>query len=92
MIEIYRKSPDEARQGPVPSEYEHGRARGEEGPGSAILGRDDQWKRGHHRRRMTTEDDQAEKYEGWPKATFKILMAKYKEGRADIRGHKNWTI
>jgi hypothetical protein len=41
---------------------------------------------------MTTEDDQAEKSEGWPKATFKILMAKYKEGRADIRGHKNWTI
>jgi hypothetical protein len=36
-IEICRESPDEARQGPVPDEYEHGRARGEEGPGSAIL-------------------------------------------------------
>jgi hypothetical protein len=23
-----------------------------------------------------------------PKATFDILMAKYKEGRADVRGHK----
>jgi hypothetical protein len=27
-----------------------------------------------------------------PKATFDILLTKYKEGRADIRGHKNWTI
>jgi hypothetical protein len=27
-----------------------------------------------------------------PKATFNILMAKYKEGRAGIRGHKNQTI
>jgi hypothetical protein len=27
-----------------------------------------------------------------PKATFNILMAKYKEGRAGIRGHNNWTI
>jgi hypothetical protein len=26
------------------------------------------------------------------KATFDILMAKYKEGRAGIRGHKNRTI
>jgi hypothetical protein len=26
------------------------------------------------------------------KATFNILMAKYKEGRANIRGHENWTI
>jgi hypothetical protein len=27
-----------------------------------------------------------------PKATFDILMAKYKEGRADIREHDNWII
>jgi hypothetical protein len=27
-----------------------------------------------------------------PKDTFDILMAKYKEGRAGIRGHKNRTI
>jgi hypothetical protein len=52
-----------------------------------------------------TEDDQAKKSEGrpmakeWgeqaaatPKATFDIRMAKYKEGRADIMGHKNRTI
>jgi hypothetical protein len=26
------------------------------------------------------------------KATFGILMAKYQEGRADIRGRENWTI
>jgi hypothetical protein len=54
---------------------------------------------------MATEDDQAKKSERWPiaeewrvkqqqhpKATFDILMAKYKEGRACIRGHENWTI
>jgi hypothetical protein len=27
-----------------------------------------------------------------PKATFDILMAKYKEGRVGIRVHENWTI
>jgi hypothetical protein len=27
-----------------------------------------------------------------PKATFDILMAKYKEGRASVRWHKNQTI
>jgi hypothetical protein len=27
-----------------------------------------------------------------PKATFDILMAKYKDGKNDIRGHKNQTI
>jgi hypothetical protein len=27
-----------------------------------------------------------------PKATFDILIAKYKEGRAGIRGHENQTI
>jgi hypothetical protein len=27
-----------------------------------------------------------------PGATFDIPMAKYKEGRAGVRGHKNWTI
>jgi hypothetical protein len=27
-----------------------------------------------------------------PKATFDILMAKYKEGRPSIRGCENWTI
>jgi hypothetical protein len=42
MIEIHRKSPNEARQRPIPGEHEHGRARWEEGPGLAILGRVDQ--------------------------------------------------
>jgi hypothetical protein len=65
MIEIYRKSPNEARQGPVPTEYEHGRAQGEEDPGSAISSRVDQGKGGCHRRAMTAEDDQAKKSEGW---------------------------
>jgi hypothetical protein len=105
MIEICRKSPDEARQGPIPGEYEHGRARGWEGPVSAISGWDDQGKRGHHRRRTTAKDVQVEKSEGWPmakewggkpqchpKATFNILMVKSKEGRAGFRGRKNWTI
>jgi hypothetical protein len=27
-----------------------------------------------------------------PKITFNILMAKYRDGNADIRGHKNWII
>jgi hypothetical protein len=43
------------------------------------------------------KDDQWQKNEGGkpqrrPKATFDILMAKYKEGRVGIRGHKNRTI
>jgi hypothetical protein len=59
MIEICRESPDETQQGPILGEYEHGRARGEEGSGSAIAGRDDQGKGGCHRRRTTAEDDQA---------------------------------
>jgi hypothetical protein len=36
--------------------------------GSAISGRDDHGNGGHHWRRMVTEDDQAEKSEGWPMA------------------------
>jgi hypothetical protein len=27
-----------------------------------------------------------------PKVTFNILMAKYRDGKADIRGCENWTI
>jgi hypothetical protein len=43
------------------------------------------------------KDGQWQKNEGskpqrCPKATFDILMAKYKEVRAGIRGCKNWTI
>jgi hypothetical protein len=43
------------------------------------------------------KDGQWQKNEGsklqkYPKATFDILMAKYKEGRAGIRGRENWTI
>jgi hypothetical protein len=82
MIEICRKSPHETRQGPVPSKYEHGRVRGEEGPSLAILGRDDQREGGCHRRRTATEDDQAEESEGWP-------MAKERGGQAAMppKGH-----
>jgi hypothetical protein len=40
------------------------------------------------------KDGQWQKNEGGkpqrcPKATFDILLAKYKEGKADIRGHEN---
>jgi hypothetical protein len=35
MIIICRKSPNEARQRPIPDEHEHGQARREEGPGLA---------------------------------------------------------
>jgi hypothetical protein len=43
------------------------------------------------------KDGQWQKNEGHklqrhPKVTFDILMAKYKKGRASIRGHKNRTI
>jgi hypothetical protein len=43
------------------------------------------------------KDGQRRKNEGGkpqchPKATFDILMAKYKEGRAGVKGSKNWTI
>jgi hypothetical protein len=43
------------------------------------------------------KDDQWQKNERGkpqrhPKATFNILLAKYKEGRAGVRGHENWTI
>jgi hypothetical protein len=27
-----------------------------------------------------------------PKSTFNILMAKYRDGKANIRGRENWTI
>jgi hypothetical protein len=43
--------------------------------------KDDQWR-----------NNERSKLQKGPKATFDILMAKYKEGRADIRGRKNWTI
>jgi hypothetical protein len=65
MIEFCRKSPDEAREELVPSKHEYGRGRWEESPASVISGRDDQGKRGCHRRRTTIEDDQAKKSEGW---------------------------
>jgi hypothetical protein len=64
-IEIYRKSSNEVRQGPIPSKYEHGQAQGEEGSGLVISGRVDQGQGGHHRRRTDAEDDQAQKSEGW---------------------------
>jgi hypothetical protein len=43
------------------------------------------------------KDGQRQKNEGsepqrCPKATFDILLAKYKEGRAGVRGHKKQTI
>jgi hypothetical protein len=43
------------------------------------------------------KDGQWQKNEGskpqrCPKATFNILMAMYKEGRAGVRGRENWTI
>jgi hypothetical protein len=60
--------PNEARQRPVLDKYEHGRARWEEGFGSAISGRVDQGQGDHHRRRMDAKDDQVKRPEGWPMA------------------------
>jgi hypothetical protein len=47
----------------------------------AISGRDDQWQK-----------NKGDKLQHRPKVTFDILMAKYKEGRAGVRGHENQTI
>jgi hypothetical protein len=68
LIEIFKEPPNEACQGPILGECEYGRAQGEEGPGLAISGQVDPRKRGLHRRRMTAQDDQAQKFEGWPMA------------------------
>jgi hypothetical protein len=43
--------------------------------------KDDQWQK-----------NERSKSQRCPKATFDIFMAKYKEGRAGIRGHENRTI
>jgi hypothetical protein len=66
MIKICRECSNKARQRPIPGKHEHGRARREEGPGSAISGRVDQSQGGCYRRGTTVEDDQAKESEGWP--------------------------
>jgi hypothetical protein len=38
------------------------------------------------------QKNEGSKLQQCSKATFDILMAKYKEGRASIRGQENWTI
>jgi hypothetical protein len=38
------------------------------------------------------QKNEGDKRQRCPKATFDILLAKYKEGKADIRGHENQTI
>jgi hypothetical protein len=43
--------------------------------------KDSQWK-----------ENENSKSQQHPKATFDIVMTKYKEGRADIRERDNWTI
>jgi hypothetical protein len=64
-IEICLKSPNEARQGPVPNKHEHGRARREEGLSSAISDPVNQGQGCRRRRRTTIKDDQAKKSEMW---------------------------
>jgi hypothetical protein len=94
-IKICRKYQNEARQGHIPGKHEHGQAQWEEGPGSTISGWVDQGKDiivGEERpprmiKPKSLKDDQWQKNEGGkpqqrPNATFDILMAKYKEGRA----------
>jgi hypothetical protein len=58
--------------------------KGEERPPRMIKpksSKDDQWQR-----------NEGTKLQQSPKATFNILMAKYKEGRAGIIDHENQTI
>jgi hypothetical protein len=38
------------------------------------------------------QKNEGSKLQQCSKATFDILMAKYKEGRTSIRGQENWTI
>jgi hypothetical protein len=59
MIEICRESSNEAQQGPILDEYEHGRAQREEVHDSAILDRVNQREGDCHQRGKAIEDDQA---------------------------------
>jgi hypothetical protein len=82
MIEICRKSPNEAQQGFIPGKPEHGRARWEEDPGSTILGLIDKRQGDRHSRGAATDDDQAKESEGW-------TMAKEREEQTAVapKGH-----
>jgi hypothetical protein len=66
MIEICRKSLNEAQQRFVPDKHEHARPRWEEGPASTILGQVNKRQGGHHRRTEAGEDDQTKKSERRP--------------------------
>jgi hypothetical protein len=98
MIEICRKSPNEARQGLIPGKHDHGQARWEEGPNSASQAKSTKGKDviiGEERpprmiKLKSPKDGQWQKNERskpqqCPKATFDILMVKYKEGKALLR-------
>jgi hypothetical protein len=94
VSQIYRKSPNEARQGHIPSEHEHGRApcHAESTKGNEVVIGEERPSR--MIKPKSPKDGQWQKNEGsrpqrCPKATFNILMAKYKEARAGIRGRKN---
>jgi hypothetical protein len=58
-----------------------------------IIGEERQWRM----IRLNPEIDRWKKNErskprSYPKITFDILMAKYRDGKSGIRGRKNWTI
>jgi hypothetical protein len=38
------------------------------------------------------KENERSKPQSRPKITFNILMAKYRDGKASIKGHENWTI
>jgi hypothetical protein len=105
MIEICKKSPDEARQGLFPTNMNMVEFKGKNvlvHPSQAETTKEKEVIIGEERPPMmikpkSPKSGQWQKNEGGkpqrhPKATFDILMAKYKEGRASIRRHKNWTI
>jgi hypothetical protein len=104
MIEICRKSLDEARQGPFPvnmNMLELKRKKVLVRPSQAKMTKEKEVIIGEEWpprmiKPKSLKDGQWQKNEGGggkpqrrTKATFDILMAKYKEGKAGIKGRKN---
>jgi hypothetical protein len=105
MIEICKESPDEARQGPILDDMNMVELKGKKvlvQPSQAEMAKGKEVVIGEERpprmiKPKSLKDGQWQKNEGGkpqcrPKATFNILLVKYKEGRASVRGRKNWII
>jgi hypothetical protein len=105
MIKICRKSLNVVRQGPIFTnmnmvELDGKKVLVQPSQAESIKGKEviigEEWSP-RMIKPKSPKDGQWQKNEGGklqrrPKATFDILMAKYKVGRANIKGHENWTI